>query len=239
MTASASSMSDNVKAVFQTFYTTERAGAVRLADGGGPFGFDITLALLVDDLVRLFAVDSLVETGCHLGDTTSYLARLYPDLPISTCDVNAGYVAFTRHRLAGCPNVETHLMDSAALVARVNARGDLPLYFLDAHWEPSWPLREELDAIQRGVVVIHDFDIGHPRFSFDSYDGLDCGPGLLATMARPPDAYFTPDPMASWPLPCLQSGRRAGVGLFAAGLDATPLQRHPALRRHLLATART
>lgn len=233
--------SSDVEAVFRTFYTTERVGAIRLADGGGPFGFDITLALLIDDLLGAFDIDMIVETGCHLGDTTSYLARRYPDLPIVTCDTVADYVTLTRRRLRGHVNVEAMLLDSRELVAQVDARVDAragrPLYFLDAHWDPQWPLLQELDAIQRGLVVIHDFDIGHPRFAYDTYDGVVCGPELLAAMASPPPMYFTPDPMAPWPVPCLQTGRRAGVGLVAIGLDPAPLERHPALTAHLLDTA--
>ena len=64
-----------------------------------------------------------------------------------------------------------------------------------------------------GVAVIHDFDIGHDRFSYDTYDGVACGPLLLARMAAPPGWYYTLDPSAALPVPCLQTGRRAGVGV--------------------------
>ena len=52
------------------FYRTGRAGAQRLSDGGGPFGFDIAVALMVDDLVRRYNCGALVESGCLAGYTT-------------------------------------------------------------------------------------------------------------------------------------------------------------------------
>jgi hypothetical protein len=222
----------SVDSTLRIFYTTERAGMVRLSDGGGPFGFDITVALLVDDLVTAYGCDAIVETSCYIGDTTAYLTRRYPQLPVQTCDVEAAHATFTRRRLADALNVNVECVDSPVLVNRADADYRRPLYFLDAHWGARWPLQRELAAITRGVVVIHDFDIGHPRFSFDSYDGLDCGPDLLARLPGLPPVYFTPDPEADWPLPCLQTGRRAGVCLLAVGLDPAPLRRHPALTPH-------
>ena len=98
----------------------------------------------------------------------------------------------------------------------------------------SGRLPSELAAITSGIAVIHDFDIGHPRFGFDTYNGVACGPLMLAATPDPPALYFTPDPDASWPVPCLQAGRRAGVGITATGLGTGPLERHPSLLAHPL-----
>jgi hypothetical protein len=221
-----------VDVTLDVFYRVERAGAGRLSDGGGPFGFDVTLALLVDDLVQRFSCDALAETGCFLGDTTVYLARRYPGLPVVSCDVDAGHAAFTAYRLAQQANASVACVDSGSMVADVCARYERPLFYLDAHWGSDWPLARELSAIRSGVAVIHDFDIGHPRFSFDSYDGIACGPQFLARLARRPARYFTPDPRADYPLPCLQVGRRAGVGVVVTGVDPWPLDGHPYLVAH-------
>ncbi|HEU5155372.1 MAG TPA: hypothetical protein VFU43_00100 [Streptosporangiaceae bacterium] len=221
-------------AILEVFYRVERAGVIRLSDGGGPFGFDITIALIVDDLIRRYACDAIVETGCFLGDTTCYLSRRYPNIPLYSCDLDAGYAAFTRRRLAGYGNARVTQEDSPDLIARVSTRHKRPFFFLDAHWGEQWPLARELEQISSGVVAVHDFDIGHPRFSYDEYDGIVCGPGVLAAMKNPPDAYFTPDVDAVPALPCLQVGRRAGVGFIAVGLDSGPLLACAGLRpRHL------
>jgi hypothetical protein len=109
------------------------------------------------------------------------------------------------------------------MLERVASRHARPLAFLDAHWGAGWPLIAELDIVTAaaGVAVIHDFDIGHDRFSYDTYDGVACGPLVLSRMAAPPDWYYTLDPSAALPVPCLQTGRRAGVGvILGRDLDA-------------------
>ncbi|WP_344547243.1 hypothetical protein [Actinomadura fulvescens] len=222
------------------FYQVERAGQIRLSDGGGPFGFDVTVALLVDELMNLYDLDAICETGCFLGDTTTYLTRRYPRTPVYTCDVDAEHAAVTTHRVAEHWNATVMHGPSPDLVGKVLAEFTRPLFFLDAHWAESWPLREELELILDGtaVALIHDFDIGHPRFSYDSYGGVDCGPDLLAALPTPPEHYFTPDPNARHALPCLQTGRRAGLGIVASGLDTTPLHEHPRLLTHSLPKGR-
>lgn len=197
------------------FYRTGRAGAPRLSDGGGPFGFDIAVALLVDELIRRYGCDAIAETGCFAGDTTCYLARRYPRLPVYSCDTDPACAAFTAHRVVSCANATVTCEDSPQMLTRVTARHARPLAFLDAHWGAHWPLIAELDVVTTaaGIAVVHDFDIGHDRFSYDSYDGVPCGPLLLSRMASPPDRYYVLNPSARLPVPCLQTGRRAGVGV--------------------------
>jgi len=219
------------------FYRIERAGACRLSDGGGPFGFDIAVALLADELIGSYECDAIAETGCFLGDTAAYLARRYPDLPVYTCDIGPGYSAFTARRLAGCPNITVSCEDSPGMLARVSAKHKRPLAYLDAHWGEHWPLLAELDALSTGIALIHDFDIGHERFSFDTYGGLACGPQLLAMMRQPPGRYFTLDPGAALPVPCLQTGRRAGAAVISAGLSDQPLHASRYLAAHDLSAA--
>jgi hypothetical protein len=223
---------DRVEETYSVFYRVERAGAFRLSDGGGPFGFDVAVALLIDDLVTQYACDALCETGSFVGDTTVYLARRYPHLPVYSCDIDESYAAVARHRVAGNQNAIVVCQQSPDLVADVVKRYERPLLFLDAHWGDPWPLPAELATItaSRGAIaVIHDFDIGHPRFSYDTYQGLTCGPGLLDQLPHPPCRLFVLDPDSDHPLPCLQVGRRAGVAIVAIGMDTGPLETHPNL----------
>jgi hypothetical protein len=217
------------------FYRTGRAGASRLSDGGGPFGFDIAVALMVDELIHRYDCDSIAETGCFAGDTTSYLARRYTRLPVYSCDTDAACAAFTARRLAACRNATITCEDSPRMLARVTASHARPLAFLDAHWGANWPLLAELDIVTAaaGIAVIHDFDIGHDRFSYDTYDGVACGPLFLSRMTNPPDRFYAMDPSAPLPAPCLQTGRRAGVGVvFGRGLpDGQAPSRFLASRR--------
>jgi hypothetical protein len=206
---------DDTDLTVNVFYRTGRAGVVRLSDGGGPFGFDIAVALLVDEIIRGYRCVAFAETGCFAGDTTSYLARRYPGLPVYACDIDPGSAAFTARRLMKHTNAVVTCEDAPLMLARVGAAHARPLAYLDAHWGDRWPLADELNTLTAagGIAVIHDFDIGHDRFGYDTYDGIACGPALLARMPNPPDRYYVLDPSARLPVPCLQTGRRAGVGV--------------------------
>ncbi|MEW1550532.1 hypothetical protein [Streptomyces tsukubensis] len=207
------------------FYTTPRLGQERLSDGGGPFGFDITTAFQIDYLIELYECDGIVETGAHMGDTTAYLARQYSHLPILSCDIVDYYVRFTQQRLANLGNATVLQGDSAFVLPDLLQGLKRPLVYLDAHWQDQWPLRDELAAVKSGVVAVDDFDIGHSRFGFDHYDGEECGPRLLAKALPDADEVFVGNPYASYPAPCLQTGRRSGTGYLARTLDTGPLAR--------------
>ncbi|MFI6277889.1 hypothetical protein [Streptomyces sp. NPDC050988] len=217
-----------VTQLLRAFYGTARAGGLdRLAGGGGPLGFDVTTALQIQALISHYGCDGVVESGCHLGDTTEYFARAYPHLPVRAADIDAGRAAFTRDRLAAFPNVDVRHGDSADLLPALLSGMQRPLVFLDAHWGPDWPLVAELTALHRAVAVIDDFAIGHPRFGYDTYDGQVCGPQLVADTLPGLERMFVGHVEATYPLPCLQTGRRSGTGIILCGLDDSPLTRHP------------
>jgi hypothetical protein len=176
-------------------------------------------ALAVDYLIERYGCDAIVETGCNRGDTTQFLAECYPNLAVLTCDIVPKYADFARERLAGYPNVAVQTCDSPVLLEMVRGQFRCPFYYLDAHWYEPWPLERELAAIDRGVIQIDDFDIGDPRFGFDEYNGVRCGPQLMQRYAARFPHYYTINPNAPYPLPCLQIGRRAGRAICLAGLE--------------------
>ncbi|MFE5489046.1 hypothetical protein ACFQ7Z_03655 [Streptomyces virginiae] len=219
--------------VYENFYRVERAGAVRLRDGGGPFGFDISKAVMVDELITTYQCDGLIETGSFLGDTSVYLARTYGEIPLWTCDIDPVFSQVAGHRLRPFPNVRCEATDSPTLVREANERFTQPLYYLDAHWEEEWPLSRELSAITHGIVIIDDFDIGHQRFSYDTYQGRVCGPDMLRPLADRVPGYYTLNPEAPAPFPVLQVGRRSGIGVVAFGEEAArTCDANPYLVRH-------
>jgi hypothetical protein len=216
----------DLDALLLDFYRVPRAGVVGLSDGGGPFGFDITVAIQVDYAIRAFDCDGIVETGCFLGDTTEFLARRYNMLPVVTCDIVDQYSQFTRQRLAAFPQVTVLTGDSTQLLPQMLAGLARPLVFLDAHWYDCWPLRAEFSAVQHvgyGVVCVDDFFIGHPRFGYDTYAGQRCDADLVAQALPKMDVLYVGNPHASYPAPCLQVGRRSGTAFIAIGLNSAPL----------------
>jgi hypothetical protein len=214
------SPSDRAAAVFPVFvfYRTPRAGQVRLSDGGGPFGFDIGKALIVDYLLAAYGCDAVAETGCFLGDTTWFLGSCYPDLPVVACDFDPQAAFFTTSQTASLANVGVSCRDAVELVEQVTGAFARPLLYLDAHWGQRWPLHEELASARQGVVVIDDFDIGHPRFGFDVYDDLVCGPDLLARLPDPPPEFWVNDPDAV--SPPVSADRPASSAPWPPGTDS-------------------
>lgn len=205
--------------VYDNFYRIPRLAASELSDGGGPFGFDIHTAIEVDWAIERYQCDAIVECGSNLGDTTHYLAQAYPNLAVFTCDIVPRYVNFVRERLGGYPNVVVDLCDSAELIRKTQPHFSRPLYYLDAHWSEDWPLARELEAIERAVVVIDDFDIGDPRFGYDEYNGVKCGPEFLKRFAARIPTFYVNNPKSAYEVPCLQGGRRAGRAFFPLGLE--------------------
>lgn len=203
--------------VYKHFYRTVRLSATELSDGGGPFGFDITTALEFDFLVERYQCDAIIETGSNMGDTTDYLARAYPNLSIVTCDVVDKYVDIVKRRVGFMPHTHVEKIDSPDLIAKFKDEFRCPLYYLDAHWYEDWPLERELGLIENGVVCVDDFNIGHPRFGFDKYGEMECGPAMLSRFIDKVPHFYTNNPDAQHELPCLQTGRRGGKAYFAVG----------------------
>jgi hypothetical protein len=217
----------DIERVYHHFYRVPRLAATELSDGGGPFGFDVTTALEVEYLVSRYKCDAIVETGCNMGDTTAYLAVQYSRLAIVTCDVKPAYVEMARRRTAPYRNVTVEHADSREVLKKHKGRFERPFYYLDAHWYEDWPLKGELELIERGVVMIDDFDIGHPRFGFDEYGGLRCGPEILKPFAARVPRFYVNNPEGQYELPCLQIGRRGGKAYFTVGFETDHLAANP------------
>lgn len=212
---------DRYELVYDNFYRVERCGAAALADGGGPFGLDILLALLFDDLVRAYEPDSIVECGSSFGDTTVYLAQRYPEIPIVSCDIDPLCAAIASQRTGDHAHVSVYTEPSIEIIKQASGKFIRPIYFLDAHGAATWPILDELSLIKTGVAVIHDFDIGHPRFAFDSYDGVNLDGRLLARVLPAGQIFYQSNPIAQTPFPCLQTGRRTGVAVVPYGAPAS------------------
>lgn len=216
----------DVEAVYDRFYRVTRCGVNTLSDLGGPFGFDIQAALMVDHLMMSHGCDAIVEAGCHMGDTTEFLCKRYSGLPVVVCDINREYAQFTAARLRNERNLEVFVSDSRDLIRNHASAFARPFIYLDAHSTgKEWPLDEELALIYRGVVCIDDFDVGDRHFAFDHYEGARCGPEVLKRHAQKIGGrYFTMRQDARFPLPCLQPGRRAGKAFIEIGMESSAME---------------
>ncbi len=128
---------------------------------------------LVKKITDAVSPTSIVETGTYKGDTTEYLAKISSS-PIFTCEVIGMYRRESGRRLSPYKHVNLLKGSSAALIQRLVAEkklGEMPLFFLDAHWYGYWPLADEMkhiSALSKAIIMIDDFKVpGRPQFGYD------------------------------------------------------------------------
>ena len=208
--------------VYNKFYRIPRLG-MDMSDGGGAFGFDIHHALEVCYLIESYHCDAILETGTNAGDTTEFLAEMYPHLPVLSCDIEQKYIDVAKVRLKDQKNAKVLLQSSEKFLERYAHKYERPFIFLDAHWQDYWPLSDELNIIKKGVVCVDDCDIGDVGFGYDSYNGLVCNTELIksALSYENPDLkVYVNDPHSDYCFPCQQKGRRGGRAYYALRMTA-------------------
>jgi hypothetical protein len=153
--------------------------------GWGGFHGDAVYRRLVLGLLEAFPFTSFVETGTSRGYSTELVAMTYPKLPVFTAEVLDETYQTSKFALGRYPNVVQLLGSSDEVVAKLIGErkiGELPLFYLDAHWEAYWPLLAEMRHIAgarlRTCMVIDDFEVpGQPQFEYDTYPPAGGSPG--------------------------------------------------------------
>ncbi|MGQ0457386.1 MAG: hypothetical protein ACT4OU_10025 [Hyphomicrobium sp.] len=132
-------------------------------------------------IIENCGIEQIIETGTFRGTTTEWFAQF--DLPVLTAEINPRFATFSERRLSRHKNVTVCRGSSVELLKSWLSRDDVArrrtLFYLDAHWLESLPLREELDLIVDGcpswIVVIDDFKVpGDLGYRYDDY-----GPGKV------------------------------------------------------------
>ena len=128
------------------------------------YGFhnDKTLQGFIKNIIKMIPITSFVETGTYKGDTTAHMARNNPDLPIFTCELDKLSFWESRWLLKKFKNVFCFNKSSPDFLKDIVSRiGDLPLFFLDAHWNDYNPLKDELKIIsnlKKAIIIIDDMN---------------------------------------------------------------------------------
>ena len=208
--------------IFKNFYTTKRL-AMDMSDGGGAFGFDVHHALEACYLIHHYQCDAILETGTNSGDTTEFLAKMFPSLPVLTCEIEQKYVDVACIRLDKYDNVNVYLQSSEKFLAQYSHKFNLPFVFLDAHWQDYWPLQDELNIVKSGVVCVDDCDIDDIAFGFDAYNGIVCNPEMIRKALGGDVNVYTNNPHSKYAFPCMQKARRGGRGYYVLGKDTDVL----------------
>jgi len=135
----------------------------------------------VDQLITC-GVSSFVETGTHYAATSLHMAKRHPTLPILTCEINDLYLSTSREILKPYQNVKLSNESSEKFIDRLITEGmlgDLPMFFLDAHWHDYWPLPDEVSGIAKlpkFIILVDDFEVpGQGQFETSAGGGGTIG----------------------------------------------------------------
>ena len=190
------------KKVYDNFY---KIVGVQCPDFNGfnfQFSLNIHHALEVCYLIDQYEVDCFVETGTNMGNTTAFISAMFPDIQIFTCETNSEYFKIASERLSPYSNVELfHECSSKFLKKDFLNNYKLPFYFLDAHGEGYWPLKDEIKLIRNGIVCIDDFNINHDGYSWDDWGNVSCDIDLLNDLIENGTQIYTNNPDADYPYP--------------------------------------
>lgn len=122
---------------------------------------------------------TVVETGIDKGGSTMLFSQMVRN--VIGVDNIAARVEAVGAWLAehGVSNVSLMCMNSPTALRALADNGlnaANTLFFLDAHWQAYWPLKDEIRAIPRGkgILVMHDARVpGCPNLGVDEYDGQE------------------------------------------------------------------
>lgn len=158
------------------------------------FHNDKILQKMINDIIKNLNVTSFVETGTYGGDSTEYIAIQHPNIPVFTCEINPTFFKNNIKKLGRFPNVTSVLESSEKFVENIisnNKLGDLPFFFLDAHWYDFWPLIDEIKSISslpKFIIVPDDFAVPNsPQFANSSGGGGTIGTHRTKVDIRPCD----------------------------------------------------
>jgi predicted O-methyltransferase YrrM len=161
------------------------------------FHSDKIFQSLVKEIVLSLPITSFIETGTYLGASTKYVASIKPDLPIFSCEIQKKFFIVSKIRLRKFKNIRLYLGSSPIFLQELinsNFLGNLPLFFLDAHWYDYWPLEDEIkiitSSIAKAIIIIDDFEVpGRPEFNFDIYNSKICGFDLIEQTMDKKNSY--------------------------------------------------
>ena len=150
-------------------------------------------------MIDIFNVKYFVETGIHFGDQIPIVQgwleeKNGQDYKIWEIDIEKKYVDLARSKYSH-PNIEYIESDSAMAIESLISGGVFNdksnvLFFLDAHWNEYWPLRDELSSIikltNKPIIAIDDFY--NPFFpnsgGYDVYRGNVCGTKYIKDLVK-------------------------------------------------------
>jgi len=169
---------------------------------------DRKLQARLAEIIAERGLTTVVETGIDKGGSTRLFSEMVAQ--VIAVDNMPERVETLQGVLRDCgiENVRLIYQNSPDALRGLVGNGldaSKTLFFLDAHWQKYWPLKDEIRAIPRGqgVLVMHDARVpGCPSLGVDEYDGQELSyeyvQGVL-TEWSPTHRVEYNDDTAEWP----------------------------------------
>ena len=139
---------------------------------------DVVVQKIVQKIVEENNIETIIETGTHIGHSTCFFSRLAKN--VITTEINEGWLSQAKNNLKDSVNIRFFLGDSATILKEELSKldGKKVFLFLDAHFNNDLALDRELKAIAESKIVpyimIHDFQVpGRKDLGYDGWDGKD------------------------------------------------------------------
>lgn len=128
------------------------------------------------EIKEKYNIDTIVETGIFEGDSALFFSQIVPNY--HGIEIVPDYLEKTKNLLEehNIQNFNLHHGNSPIVLLNLMHKIDAEktIFFLDAHWQRYWPLKDEIDTISRnkGIIVIHDAQVpDHPELGYDVWGG--------------------------------------------------------------------
>lgn len=132
-------------------------------------------------LKDFFNIKTVIETGTYLGETTKFMCENFEKVyGIEISDKYFNTTTQTCHDKLNLNLIKSSSVDYFnEKLKELGENEKTILFYLDAHWDNYWPLRDEIKSISenfynKAIIVIDDFFVPNRDFQFDTYDGNVC-----------------------------------------------------------------
>jgi len=138
---------------------------------------DAVLRRRLAAIIQERGIMTVVETGIDWGGSTRFFAEMVSRV-IGIDNDPVRIAALEAELMEDNASKGIYLIfgNSPDMLRELTLDAAHTLFFLDAHWQAYWPLRDEIAAIPRGqgVLVMHDARVpGYPTLGFDTYNGQE------------------------------------------------------------------
>ena len=145
------------------------------------FNYKPQVAFYTLDIKEKYKLEAAVETGTFYGFTTRFLGHLFER--VDTFEVDKHSLLLAAKKMRGLRNIHLHHKssgDNLGPLLEEKLKSKRLFFYLDAHWNNYWPLKDELRQIAKShrdncVIMIDDIKVPfRPEIRYDCYtiDGM-------------------------------------------------------------------